>query len=196
MRDSDGKINGGEQGESGPDLIVGSGCETYDGGRKAVEREGNIAASVAVQAPCDPPKTGSEGERCEHKGQTQKQVDVVEFVAHLPGGGSRELAGVDALEGNWETGCTVGEDSIVDVAAGSEVAGKGRGGFPHFTATADERIVGVRESVVLNDPEALSEQDCKESCGNLLGLIETEFSQAVYGMGHRGWQRCGDSQSV
>ena len=67
----------------------------------------------------------------------------------------------------------------MDVAAGGEVSGEGRGFLPHFASAAGVGVVGVIQGIVLDDPEALREQNSEQHGGDLLRAIEAELPQAV-----------------
>lgn len=174
--DSNGGVDGGEEAECSPDFVIGCSGGGDDGRRETVKGEGDVSAGVAVEAAGDPPEAGSEEQGGEGEGKAQQQVDVADFVAHFPGGGSGRLAGQDALDGEREAGGSVGEGSVVDVAAGGEVSGEGRGLLPDFAAAAGVGVVGVRKRVVVDDPKALREKDGEQHGGDLLRAVEAEFA--------------------
>ena len=89
------------------------------------------------------------------------------------------MASDDALDGQRESGGAIGESSVVDIAAGGEVSGEGRGFLPHFASAAGVGVVGVIQGIVLDDPEALREQNGEQHGGDLLRTIEAELPQAV-----------------
>ena len=67
----------------------------------------------------------------------------------------------EEIECERESGEPVGENAIVNVAAGGVVAGEGRGLFPGFAAAAGVLVVAVGEGLAAYDPESLEEKSCQ-----------------------------------
>ena len=79
-------------------------------------------------------------------------------MARLPGGSFAGEPDENALDGERESGRTVGEGAVVDISAGGEVTGEGRGLLPHLTAAAGELVIAVGEGLAMDDPEALRQE--------------------------------------
>ena len=73
-----------------------------------------------------------------------------------------EAALDEEVEGKRQAGGAIGEDAVVDVAAGGEVAGQGRGLLPHLAAAAGVLVVAVGEGLAGDEPEALEREKGRE----------------------------------
>ncbi len=100
-----------------------------------------------------------------------------------------EAALDEQVEGERQTGSAIGEDAVVDVAAGGEVAGQGRGLLPHLAAAARVLVVAVGEGLVGDEPEALDEEGCEQRRRDALGQIESKTAEAGKPVGHHDRER-------
>jgi hypothetical protein len=109
-------------------------------GRKAIERQRRVAAQVAVEPPRDPPDASAEQKAGEEKWQPQQQQDVRHLMAQFP---RAQLAALcttrffrlaeeiepaldQKIQRERQPGQPVGQNAVMNVAAGGVVAGQGR----------------------------------------------------------------------
>ena len=64
----------------------------------------------------------------------------------------------EEIEGERKAGEAVGENAVVNVAAGGVVAGEGRRLFPGFAAAAGVLVVAVGKRLAAYEPESLEEK--------------------------------------
>ncbi len=92
--------------------------------------------------------------------------------------GLAELVGAEhdeSLDGEGEAGDAIGEGAIaVEVAAGGEVAGEGRGTLPHLAAALGVAVVLLGELLMADDPEALCEEEEEEKRSEALGPADPD----------------------
>ncbi len=86
-------VKRGKQPKGGENLIVGISTGVDHGRTKAVQSQRDKAAGIAEQTPRHPPQRAPQEDSGEQETAVQQQQDVAEFVAHLPGGSVRVLAG-------------------------------------------------------------------------------------------------------
>jgi len=73
------------------------------------------------------------------------------------------------LRVSGKAGHAIGECAVaVEVAAGGEGPGEGRGTLPHLAAAAGEAIVGGGELLVADHPETLGEEGQQKKRGKTL----------------------------
>jgi hypothetical protein len=93
-------------------------------------------------------------------------------------GGSAQAVGGEegeALKGEGKAGDAVGEGAVaVEVAAGGEVAGEGRGALPHLAAAGGEAVVGGGELLMAGDPEAFAEEEEQEERSEALRTADVD----------------------
>ncbi len=116
--------------------------------------------------------------------------DAEELVARLPRGAVERAAGIEAVGGGAEVvggeegealkregkaGDAVGEGAVaVEVAAGGEVSGEGRGTLPHLAAAGSEAVVGGGEFLMACDPEAFGEEEEQEERSEALRTADVD----------------------
>ena len=120
----------------------------------------------------------------------QEVLEIGELEVSLPGGAVEARAGVEAVGGGANLVCgeqgealggereargAIGEGAVArEIAAGGEVAGKGRGPLPHLAAAAGEAEVSGGELLPVDDKDALAEEEEQEQGGDLLGAAQLE----------------------
>jgi hypothetical protein len=111
--------------------------------------------------------------------------DAEEFVSRLPHGAVKRAFGIEAifwfaepvgaehgepLDRKREAGEAIGKGAVaLEVAAGGEVACKGRGALPHLAAALSVTVVLLGELLAVDDPEALCEEEEKKERSEALG---------------------------
>ena len=83
------------------------------------------------------------------------------------------------VESQREAGEAVGEYAIVNIAAGSEVAGQRRRTLPHFAPATRILVVAIGERLAAREPKTLD-----ENRGNALRQIETKAANHAKPEGH------------
>jgi len=90
----------------------------------------------------------------------------------------------EKIEREGKAGGAVGEDAVVNVAAGGEVSGQRRGLLPDFAPAACVLIIGVGQVLTRDQPEALDEKNCEERRRYALRQIEVETAETGEPVGH------------
>src|SRR5579883_1184756 len=140
---ADGKIDSRKEPKCHQNLIVGIRTGMNDWRSKTIERKRNVSSSVAIEPSRHPPEVCSERESGGNKRQPDEQQDVADFVAHFPGSGGRGLSAENALQGQRQSCSAVGERSVMNIAAGGEVAGQRRRLLPHLASAAGKFVIGL-----------------------------------------------------
>lgn len=78
----------------------------------------------------------------------------------------------------------VGQNAVVNIAAGGEVPGQGRRFLPHFPSASCVLVVAVGERLVPGEPQALDEKKSQKSSRNTLRQIEAKAAEAREPVGH------------
>ena len=110
-----------------------------------------------------------------------------------------EAALDEQVQGERKPGGAIGQDAVVDVAAGGEVAREGRRLLPDLASAASVLVVAVAERLMRDKPESLDEKDRKQPRRDALRQIEMEAAETGKPVGHHDnesnpkskWQRWG-----
>ncbi len=95
-----------------------------------------------------------------------------------------ETALGEEIEGERQAGEAIGENAVVNVAAGGVVAGERRWALPGFAAAARVLVVAIAEGLMGGEPEALAEEKREQPRRDPLGKIEVEAADPAERMGH------------
>src|SRR5258708_6824433 len=90
----------------------------------------------------------------------------------------------EKIQSDRKPGGPIGEDAVVNVAAGGEVAREGRGLFPNLASAAGVLVVAVAERLMGDEPEALEEKNRKQHRRDALRQIEMEAAETGKPVGH------------
>ena len=94
----------------------------------------------------------------------------------------------EEVEGERQAGEAIGEDAVVDIAAGGVVAGERRGPLPGFAAAARVLVVAIAEGLMCGEPETLGEKKREKHRRDPLGKIEVEAADPGCNRCHEVWQ--------
>ena len=95
-----------------------------------------------------------------------------------------ESALEEQVEGERKAGEAIGQNAVVNVAAGGVVAGERRGFFPGFAAAAGVLVIAVGQRLPADEPKSLEEKSCQECCRDVLREIEAKAAKHTKAMGH------------
>ena len=79
----------------------------------------------------------------------------------------------------------VGQNAVVNVAAGGVVAGQRRGLFPGFAPAARVLVVAVRQRLAAGEPKSLQEKQRQQPRRDALRQIEAKAAKHAKPKGHR-----------
>ena len=91
----------------------------------------------------------------------------------------------EEIDGERKSGNAVGEDAIVDVAAGGVVASERGGLLPGFPSATRVLIVAIRKRLVSRYPKALYQEKGEEHRRDALREVEVEAAKARESMSHQ-----------
>ena len=193
-------IDPAKDAEGGKHIWIGCDTGLEDGRREAIESECRVSAQIAVEAPRDPPDASAKGAAGEEEWQAQEEQDVGHLMAELPGaelaarllndaifGAAKKVESAvdEEVESERKSGEAVGENAVVNVAAGGVVAGEGRRPFPGFAAATRVLIVAIGQRLAAYDPESLEEKSCQQCRRDALREIEAKAAKHTEAMGHQ-----------
>ena len=95
-----------------------------------------------------------------------------------------ESALEEQVESERKPGKAIGQNAVVDVAAGGVVAGERRGLFPGFAAAAGVLVIAVGQRLAADEPKSLEEKGCQECGRDPLREIEAKAAKHAKAMGH------------
>jgi len=95
-----------------------------------------------------------------------------------------EAALANQVESKRKASNPVGEDAVVNVAAGGVIAGEGRGFLPGLSTTTCVLVVTIREGLVTGDPKTLDQKKGKKHRRYALREVEVEAAKAGKRTGH------------
>jgi len=199
VRHSDAGVDAAKDTERGQHVGIGREASLEDSGREAIKGEGRVTAQIAVEAARDPPDAAAEHESGKEEWQAQKQEDMRHLMAQFPG--AQLAAGIlydailwtakeiestldEEIEGERKPGEAVGQNAVVDVAAGGVVASERRGIFPGFAAAAGVLIVAVGQRLPADEPKPLQQEGRQECCRDALRQIEAEAAKHAKAVSH------------
>jgi len=95
-----------------------------------------------------------------------------------------ESALEEKIESERKPGEAIGENAVVDVAAGGVVAGKRRGLFPGFAPATGVLVIAVGQRLAADEPKTLEEKSCQECCRDPLRDIEAKAAKHAKAVSH------------
>ena len=173
--------------------------------RKAVECQGDVPAQIPIETTRNPPESRAENASAEEEWETQEEENMGHLVAKFPYaqfGGALPRIGLhdtifrlaemiettldEKIDRERKAGDPVGEDAIVDIAAGGVVTGEGGRLLPSLASASRVLIVAVREGLMSGDPKALRQKKSKQDRRDALREVEVEAAKAGESMSHQG----------
>ncbi len=90
----------------------------------------------------------------------------------------------EEVQREGKTGEAIGENAVVNIAAGCVVAGQSRWALPGLASAARILVVAIAERLMGGEPQALCQEKGKQSRRNPLGKIEMEAANPAKRKGH------------
>ena len=168
-------------------------------GRKAIERQGRIAAQISVKPPRDPPDASAQQEAGKEKWQAQQQQDVRHLMAQFPSARLAARLLYDAIlrlaheikpalgqkiQRERKPGQPVRQNAVVNVAAGGVVAGQRRRLFPGLASATRVLVIEVSQCLAADEPESLQQKEGQQGRRDPLRQIESKAAQGLKPVGH------------